>query len=698
MPLKTFFNSKLFLIITIFVSLPFQSNSKNLELISSELRQLRNKASNGSAEAQFKLASKYFEGDGVIKNLKLAATLFSQSSAGGFIKAHFICGLIYEKGIGVKASIARAIQYYSLSAKEGDMEAQFKLGIILTKDPQKKLDLKKGFIFLESAAKSGHISAQRNLGIKLMKVNPQVAIRWLLAAANAGDAMAQHKMGMLHFADPKQYFKRWNTTLDPNKAYNWFMLAAKQGYAESQYLIANLYEIGFTTDKIPKIKKARYWYKLAANQGYPFAKLMLMQISNINSAINFFKKNAKNGFIISKYNLGLIYSEGKYIKTNHQEAFKWFNRVAGSKGALSFEASFLIGHMYLEGNGVKANRNKAIEKIFFAAKNGHLGALNWLAIDANKNNLKSMEKYGLILSRHTNSEISQKGHIWLKKAAKLGSADAAYELGQAFENININGSMIKRSEYWYSKAALLGHKVSKQKIRILNEKEECFKQDKKTLVFISFGQSNSGNHGNILHVPSKLVQVHFNGNCYHAKDPLPGASGLGGSVWSRFADLVIESKTFQKVIIKNISEGGSSVKDWVPNGKYYSRLVNAISDLKARGLEISYILWHQGEQDAHKMHPNQYKNYFLMIAKKIKKQLGEVPIYVAVTTYCNEIGLDTEIQNAQRQLSSEHSFIKAGPNTDLFIEESDRFDGCHFSEQGMKKTAKAWFSALQAQQ
>ena len=44
MPLKIFIYSKLFLIVTIFISLPFHTNSKDLELISSELCQLHSEA------------------------------------------------------------------------------------------------------------------------------------------------------------------------------------------------------------------------------------------------------------------------------------------------------------------------------------------------------------------------------------------------------------------------------------------------------------------------------------------------------------------------------------------------------------------------------------------------------------------------------------------------------------------------------
>src|SRR5574339_1091325 len=81
-------------------------------------------------------------------------------------------------------------------------------------------------------------------------------------------------------------------------------------------------------------------------------------------------------------------------------------------------------------------------------------------------------------------------------------------------------------------------------------------QDGHTMIALTFGQSNAGNYGKgeyILH--NNSVFNYYEGQLYTAKDPLIGTTGTGVSVWTRVADMVIDSGLYKRVIIIPIAVG-----------------------------------------------------------------------------------------------------------------------------------------------
>jgi hypothetical protein len=79
-----------------------------------------------------------------------------------------------------------------------------------------------------------------------------------------------------------------------------------------------------------------------------------------------------------------------------------------------------------------------------------------------------------------------------------------------------------------------------------------------TSIILTFGQSNSANHGQGSYECHNQVLKYFNGDLYQAKEPLLGASGNGCSVWTRFSDLLIDGGLYKRVIIIPIGIGSST--------------------------------------------------------------------------------------------------------------------------------------------
>ena len=226
---------------------------------------------------------------------------------------------------------------------------------------------------------------------------------------------------------------------------------------------------------------------------------------------------------------------------------------------------------------------------------------------------------------------------------------------------------------------------------------DCKSIDRDNLVVIlAVGQSIASNFGSVPHTPGPKVFSFYNGRCFHGDDPLPGADGSGGSIWSRLGDLLIERGLAKNVLLVAVGSGGSSVSEWVPDGKFYPRLLDATSSLKKNDLKPNLALWLQGSRDR-QMEPALYRDLlqeFIYAFPFLGIQLGQpTRMLVATHTRCKS-GTSPELQAAQRSVIDPGKFIFAGPNMDV-LEDDKKYDGCHYNNLGLNTAAKMWLEAIE---
>jgi hypothetical protein len=227
---------------------------------------------------------------------------------------------------------------------------------------------------------------------------------------------------------------------------------------------------------------------------------------------------------------------------------------------------------------------------------------------------------------------------------------------------------------------------------------ECrlFGGSTRAAVIMTLGQSNAANSGETRHVPGGGV-YNFNfldGKCYEAKDPLLGASGTGGSVWTRLADKLVDSGEYDTVVLVPLAVGSSSVVDWAPAGKYASRVTMGADAVASVGLKISHVLWHQGELDASRgMSADAYVGHLNSVIVALRDQGVDAPFFVAIATLCNRF-VNKNIAGAQMAIVDQKKGIFPGPNTDLLDRLIDRYDYCHLSDVGLEKHGAMWLDAI----
>ena len=224
-------------------------------------------------------------------------------------------------------------------------------------------------------------------------------------------------------------------------------------------------------------------------------------------------------------------------------------------------------------------------------------------------------------------------------------------------------------------------------------------------VLLILGQSNAGNHGFTRRASEHECYCldFLRMRCFLADDPLPGASGNAGSVWSRLGDMLIENQVFRRVLFVPLAVGGTFISDWVPGGAMHKRTSLALSrirrEINMHFAPVSAVLWQQGEAEANhtQLSTQAYKMHFHDIVGDLRANGVFAPIFVARSTICeggaHPYKNHNAIREAQSDLPDPHCGVVAGPDTDV-IGADERSDGCHFSTAGLDHCAALWLDVL----
>lgn len=127
-----------------------------------------------------------------------------------------------------------------------------------------------------------------------------------------------------------------------NDIFDFQMKLAKQGNAEAQFKVGEMYEAGFGVKQ--DIREAKYWITRSANQNHETARFKLlywdMKVKGLNTEnrikVKELNAKAKQGNPQAQYYLGKMYAYGVGIKKNPDVAIDWLNKAA-LKGVLEAE-------------------------------------------------------------------------------------------------------------------------------------------------------------------------------------------------------------------------------------------------------------------------------------------------------------------------------------------------------------------------
>ena len=211
-------------------------------------------------------------------------------------------------------------------------------------------------------------------------------------------------------------------------------------------------------------------------------------------------------------------------------------------------------------------------------------------------------------------------------------------------------------------------------------------------IFITYGQSNSVNAGEIGYSVTNEVFQFYNDLTYLYDDPSLGGTGIGGSVWGMVGDKLIENEVYDQVVFSMTGIGGTTIRQ-LSQDEYYEYFIGNYSQLLKRFGRVDGILFHQGESN-NGSENQQYYNEFELFYKKLENDGICSPFYLSQVSYCGG-EVDSTLLNIQNDIIINFENILRGPNTDLLIEPQYRLsDECHFSLLGFQYFSDMWVDSI----
>ncbi len=313
----------------------------------------------GSAKCGYALGLMFRSGSGVEIDEDLANKFFEDNYQMLMIEATHddpvsmhIMGTYYYYGFHVQRYIFTAIDWLLKAANKGYSDSQYMLGMIYETLGEDSNQTEKAIPFYEKAAAQDHPYAQYALAmIALTEEDYQKAEFYLEKAAIQQYALAAYSLAkLLHERDSKH----------PLKAFEWFMIAAKQGHTEACYYVGNYYQYG---KGVPiNLDEAMNWYQKAALEKdkdalYHLALLLIRREQpDFENAAKLLGEAARQGHPNAQYNLAVMYQKGDGVEQNDQKALYWYEKAADLGLAI---AQYNLGMIYFAGDIVLKDEEKA---------------------------------------------------------------------------------------------------------------------------------------------------------------------------------------------------------------------------------------------------------------------------------------------------------------------------------------------------
>lgn len=164
--------------------------------------ELRAAAARGDSKAQFIIASRYLDGQGVAQDLPKAAYWYQLSAERGLAPAQYRLATLFERGKGVPQDPATALLWYERAAAGGNVKSMHNAAVIAAGNQAGTPDYDKAFRWFKSAAERGLHDSQFNLAVLYERglgtpVETEEAFFWYTLAAKQGDSDAAKRASKL---------------------------------------------------------------------------------------------------------------------------------------------------------------------------------------------------------------------------------------------------------------------------------------------------------------------------------------------------------------------------------------------------------------------------------------------------------------------------------------------------------------------
>lgn len=153
---------------------------------------LREAAGRGDAKAQFIVAGRYLDGQGVEQDLPKAAHWYQLAASHGLAPAQYRLATLFERGKGVPQDVATALLWYERAAEGGNIKAMHNAAVIAAGNQAGTPNYDKAYRWFKAAAEHGLKDSQFNLAVLIerglgTKIDKPTALMWYTLAGMQGD-------------------------------------------------------------------------------------------------------------------------------------------------------------------------------------------------------------------------------------------------------------------------------------------------------------------------------------------------------------------------------------------------------------------------------------------------------------------------------------------------------------------------------
>lgn len=174
------------------------------------LKEFSTAAKGGDPAGKHLLASLYYQGHGVSRDLKKAVGLFTEAADANYLPSLANLALMYSIGDGVPKDMKKALQYALKAAETGDVQSQFNLAQAYRKGADLPQDYPKAAFWYRKAAEAGSLSAQNEYGLLFAQghgvpLDYIQAFAWIDMPASAGNPQSiKNRAQLLQILTPAQ--------------------------------------------------------------------------------------------------------------------------------------------------------------------------------------------------------------------------------------------------------------------------------------------------------------------------------------------------------------------------------------------------------------------------------------------------------------------------------------------------------------
>ena len=281
-------------------------------------------ADSGVAQAQYRLALMYFNGESVPESYRDALRWFERAAEAGHADAQYRVAAMYDASEGVRSSNPlTAYKWYKRAAEQGQVEAQFVMGNLYADGVRVPQNYEKAFAWYKKAAQSGHVLAQYEVARYF-----DVGLESVLCTQSVSPAKCRERTRNAHLQKVQQ---------DDAVAFDWFLKAARGGHAAAQLRVGQMYEDGEGTKR--DYQRAVEWYTRAAEQGLIEARYRLAQHDQSPAPTGVLQvpdlptrsaelRRAEEGAADAQLKVATMFDKGLGVPKDYIKAYMWYNLAA----------------------------------------------------------------------------------------------------------------------------------------------------------------------------------------------------------------------------------------------------------------------------------------------------------------------------------------------------------------------------------